>query len=159
MTIKSLPTYIFSLSESPGSVLAKNHVVIHNPTGSGKVMFLSAFFGSHVALATSVLTAPLRGLRCSGTPSGGLLEEAAATCKFIPAHPDPTAQVFTGNPTVTLGAPFLNSPASVDKRTSAVHGVDAPLPFAITPGNGVVFRQEAFSVDISWNISVIWRES
>lgn len=159
MSVKSNPTYIFSMAESVGALTAKNHLVVHNPTGSGKVMTLSAFFGSHVTLAPLSLTAPLRGLRCSGAPSGGTLQPASAICKFVPAHPDATAQVFTDNPTVTVGAGFLNSPAAVDKRASAVHGVDAPLPFVITPGNGVVFRQEAFSADIFWNISVIWRES
>lgn len=159
MTVKSNPTYLFSLAESAGSVVAKNHLVIHNPTGSGKTLFLSALFVSHVALAASVLTAPLRGYRYSGTPAGGTLQAASAICKFIPAHPDATAQVYTANPVVTVGAAFLNSPAGVDKRASSVHAVESPLPFLLLPGNGVVFRQEAFSPDISWNLSVLWRES
>jgi len=159
VSVKSNPTYLFSVAESLGAATAKNHLVIHNPTGSGKLLFLSGFFGSHVALAASALTAPLRGFRCSGTPTGGTLQAASAICKFVPTQSDPVAQVFTADPTVTVGPAFLNSPASVEKRASGVHAVDAPLPFIIAPGNGVVFRQAAFSVDISWNISVLWRES
>lgn len=158
VTVRSIPSYIFSVAESVGALTAKNHLVLHNPAGSGKKMFLSAYFGSHVTLAPLTLTAPLRAYRCSGSVTGGSLQLDSAVCKFIETQPDPAAEVYTANPTVTLGAAFLNSPANVDKRASAVHAVEAPLPFLLLPGNGVVFRQEAFSADIFWNISIIWRE-
>lgn len=158
MTAKPTVVYLFSVAESIGAVTAKNHLVVHNPAGSGKTLGLATAFMSNVALAATTITAPMRGFRCTYV-SGGTLQANSAILKFNSTHPDSVAEIYTDNPTVTLGAAVLNSPPNVEKRTSDVHVAQAEGALLILqPGESFVLRQAAFTVDIFWNISIAWTE-
>lgn len=157
MSAYSPPTYIFSMAESVSDIAAKNHVVLLNPSTSVKPILFGGFFASFTSVGVSTFMAPMRGYRCSDV-SGGTLHDVAETCKFDTALPNPVARLYTANPSVTLGAALLNSPLGIDKRSSAVHQIESPVPFLVRPGEGIVLRQGAVGLDLYWNLSVLWRE-
>lgn len=161
MTVKTFPTYDFSMADEPGTVAAKNFVSLFNPVGSGRLMILGGIFTSSAATATDTDPRTLRGWRTTAA-SGGDLESVSDIAKFDTAsHPDPVAEVRTGNPTVTLGAAILNHPAPIDKRSSSVtQTLGFPnAPFRFYPGQGFVMRMDAGVTTLFWNISLVWVEA
>ena len=155
--------YVFSADEVPSVVAATNYLSLFNPVGSGKNLYVGGAFVSCVAAGGSSITSPMRGFRIT-TATGGVLQAASATAKFISSTPDSVAEVRTGNPTVTLGAGIFNSPPAISAGAGGtpVHQVLIPPnsgPFLLAPGEGIVFRQAAGDVDLRWNLSISWAEA
>lgn len=155
--------YVFSADEIPGVVAANNYLSIFNPVGSGKtVIFAGAFISSSTA-GSSVTTSPMRGFRAT-LISGGVLQAANASAKFISSNPAQTAEIRTGNPAATLDGALFNSPPpiSATQGGTPVHAVPVPGgtgPFTLAEGEGIVMRQAVGDVDIRWNLSIVWAEA
>lgn len=159
MTLQRYPTYDASFAAIPGVAAANNYVSLFNPVGSGKIMLPTGFFISSTCVTPLDLTDPMRVLRITAS-SGGNLVATADVAKFSTAHPNHTAELRTGNPTVTLGAAIINSPQPIDKRSSNVHQIDLPpgASFVCRPGEGLVLRTEAGNTGVFWNVSLVWVE-
>ena len=153
--------YVFSLQRQDSLVAGKNFITMENPSGSGKILTLGAFFVSYMATVASPAY-PMRGYRTASAPTGGTLHTATEICRLDTALPDSIAVIRSGNPTTTLGPAFFNSPAGTVKDTvSGVHDVDAPVgfnPFIVRPGEAVVLRQDIGAIGHLWNVSILWRE-
>lgn len=154
--------YVHSIANTPGVVAANNFLSIFNPLGSGKVLSIGGLFFSSTSAGAASETEPLRMHRISAA-SAGTLQPDSATVKFQTGQPDPVAEVRIGNPTVTLGSPFVNSPPviTVGSGGTGVHEVPLPPgvgPFTCLPGEGVVARTAAGDTDQRWNITVLWAE-
>lgn len=169
-TVNTLPikdpaitgVYAFSADEIPGVVAANNFMSLFNPVGSGKTFIFFGAFISSAAAAASTVTAPMRGFRIT-TATAGTLQATSAIAEFVSAMPSPVAEVRTGNPTVTLGPGFFNSPPvlPVTNSVTPVHAVVFPGgtgPFTLVAGEGVAFRTNSGDVDQRWNIGMIWGE-
>jgi len=155
--------YVFSADEIPSVVAANNYLTLFNPVGSGKSLYVGGAFVSCVAGGGSNITSPMRGFRIT-TATGGVLQPASATAKFVSATPDSVAEIRTGNPTVTLGAGIFNSPPALSAGSGGtpVHQVLIPPnsgPFLLAPGEGIVFREAVGDVDLRWNLSISWAEA
>lgn len=155
-------SYIFSLDKVPIVAAANNYLSLFNPAGSEKIILVNGVFISSTLTTPSSVTDPLRGWRITAA-SGGVLQSAPGVAKTQSKLPDPTAEVRTGNPTVTLGAPVFNSPAPIENRSSSVHvvGLGAAIdPFILAPGEGLVLRSEAgAATGGTWNLSIVWAEA
>jgi hypothetical protein len=156
----------FSIDRQDSTVAAKNFLALFNPTASGKIITVGAFFVSYMTTVSSPLY-PMRGYRISTLPTGGTAQSQTAICRFDTQRFAPAGLIWTGNPTVgTLGAAIFNVTPGVGQgsnkdQSSMVEQVDAPFgfnPFVLYPGEGVVMRQEAGAVGHLWNLSIIWRE-
>ncbi|HEY6021929.1 MAG TPA: hypothetical protein VIY48_19295 [Candidatus Paceibacterota bacterium] len=154
--------YDFSLPQAVGVVAANNFISLFNPVGSGRVLSLGSVFISSSTTAASTITEPLRGFRITSA-TGGTLQTTSAIAHFITSDPDTLAEVRTGNPTVTLGAPFLNSPpfSGGAAGSGTVHVIPVPgglAPFTMVEGEGMVLRTNSGDIDQRWNISIVWSE-
>lgn len=154
----------FSVSRQDSTVAAKNFLALFNPTSSGKIITVGAFFVSYMTTVASPLY-PMRGFRISTLPTGGTAHAQTDICRFDTQRFAPVGQVWTNNPSVgTLGAAIFNVSPGLQQGqniSSTVEQVDAPFgfnPFVLYPGEGVVVRQEAGAVGHLWNLSIIWRE-
>lgn len=156
--------YVFSLSRQDSTVGAKNFLSLYNPTNSGKIVTVGAFFVSYMTTVASPLY-PMRGFRISAAPTGGTAHTESEVCRFDTQRFAPSTLVHSNNPSVgTLGAALFNVAPGLQQGqniSSSVEQVDAPFgfnPFVLYPGEGVVVRQEAGAVGHLWNLSIIWRE-
>lgn len=154
--------YIFSLQRQDSLVLGKNFITLENPSTSGRLMTMGAFFASFMATVAAPAY-PLRGYRTTNIPTGGTEHAVADICKMDTALPDPKAIVRSNNPAATLGAAFFNSPVGTVKDTieAPPHEIDAPTgfnPFVLRPGEAIVIRQDVGAVGHLWNVSILWRE-
>lgn len=155
--------YVFSADEIPGVAAANNYLSIFNPVGSGKTVIFAGAFLSATTAGTTTTTSPMRGYRAT-LISGGVLQAASASAKFITANPAPLAEIRTGNPAATLDGALFNSPPplSATQGGTAVHAVPVPGgtgPFILAEGEGIVMRQAVGDVDIRWNLSIVWAEA
>lgn len=155
-------SYDFSIANVTGVVAANNYVSLFNPVGSGRVISFGGGFVSSTSAGATSETAPMRGLRITAA-SAGTLVPASDIAKFSSASPNATAEVRTGNPTVTLGAAIFNSPPTISGSvgSTVVHQIAVPPgagPFTFAPGEGVVLRTEAGDADQRWNLSLVWVE-
>lgn len=156
--------YIFSAAGLAGVVAANTFLTIYNPVGSGKIVSIGGAFVSMVAAAASGATAPMRGYRFAGAPTGGTVQAAATIAKFATAYPNASAEIRLGNPTVTLGAALWNTPPAVTTGAGGgqfIHAVEVPPgvgPFSLAEGEGVALNTSAGDTDQVWNISIAWAE-
>lgn len=156
--------YVFSIASLPGVVAANTFLTVYNPVASGKTVSFSAAFISTAATAAAGATAPMRGYRFSGAPTGGTVQAAATVAKFNNASADSVVEVRTANPTVTLGAALWNTPPAVTAGVGGgqfVHMVDTPEgspPFVLAQGEGIALNCNAGDVDQIWNLTVVWAE-
>lgn len=161
MTRKVLPAYVFSMDKVQNQAGAYNYISLFNPAGSGKVVVISGIFLSTTLLTSSSITDSLRGWRTTAA-SGGTLQAASAIGKGQSQFPNASAQVRTGNPTVTLGAALFNSPSPIQDKAAPVHDVGVgslASPFTLVPGEGIVLRSQAgIGVGATWNMSIVWAE-
>lgn len=164
MTVKLLPTYVFSQAQHAGTVAAHNHVALTNPVGSGKVILLGGVFLSQVTAGAVAITDPMRGYLATNV-AGGTLEPASATAKVRSTLPDPVGQIRTEGLTATLGAAWFNSPPLLAIGASSapfVHQIPTSLPgggsISLLPGESTVLRTESGDTDTMWNISIAWLE-
>lgn len=155
-------TYVFSLQRQDSLVAGKNFITLLNPSGSGRLITISAIFVSYMATVASPAY-PLRGYRTTNNPTGGTLVAGSDICQLDTVHPSSVAVIRYGNPSCTLGSAFANSPVGTVKDTvGPVHGVDITYPFnpfRIRPNEAIVLRQDVGAVGHLWNISIPWRES
>ncbi len=155
--------YVFSDHQIPGSVTAYNHLALYNPIGSGKTVILAGVFVSSYTEGAVAGVDPLRGWLATNI-SGGTLEASSAIGKVRSTMPNAVAQVYTENPTATLGAAWFNSPATRSTAASSsafVHQIPAAIPagaITLLPGEGTVIRSETGDTDQRWNISIAWSE-
>lgn len=154
--------YVFSVANVPGVIAANNFVSLFNPSGSGKVLGIGGLFFSSTSAGAASETEPLRVHRITAA-SGGTLQADSASVKFQSAYPDPVAEVRIGNPTVTLGSPFINSPPVITVGSGGTGVHEVPLPagvgaFTLVPGEGIAIRTAAGDTDQRWNITVLWVE-
>lgn len=155
--------YVFSIANVPGVALANNFVSLFNPLGSGKVLSLGGFFFSSTSAGAASETEPMRVFRITAASAGTLANNATDVAKFQTAYPTPVAQIRTANPTVTLGAPFVNSPPVITVGSGGTGVHEVPLPaglgaFTLAPGEGVVIRTALGDTDQRWNITSVWAE-
>ena len=155
--------YVFSADEIPGVVAANNYLSIANPVGSGKTIIFAGAFISSTTAGASTVTAPMRGFRAT-LISGGTLQAASMSARFITTMPTQAAEIRVGNPAATLDGALFNSPPpiSATQGGTPVHAVPVPGgtgPFTLAEGEGIVMRQSAGDVDIRWNLSIVWAEA
>lgn len=164
MTVYRPPTYVLSRADISGTVAALNFMTLLNPAGSGKVIVLGAVFLSSYSVGAATVTEPIRGHRISAHSGGTLADNATEVARFSTSQPVPVAQLRYGNPAVTLGVPFFNSPPPVGQAagTAFVHEVEVPAgapPFLLLPGEGAVVRTAAGDIDQHFNITIAWSEA
>lgn len=157
-------SYVFSIPSLAGVVAANTFVTAYNPVGSGKIVSFASAFISTVSTAAASTTAPMRGYRFSGAPTGGTVQSAATIAKFNNAYANTVVEIRTNNPTVTLGPALWNTPPAVTSGVGGgqfVHEVNVPSgspPLLVAPGEGIAINCNAGDVDQVWNITVVWVE-
>lgn len=155
--------YVYSIANQPGVAAANNFISLFNPSGSGRIVSLAGIFISSYSVGQATATEPLRGWRISAASGGTLATNSTDVTKFLTTSRDPIPEIRISNPTVTLLAPFFNSPPPIGTGagTAFVHSVEAPPgagPFTLLPGQGVVVRTASGDVDQTFNISLAWGE-
>jgi hypothetical protein len=161
VTVKALPSYVFSIDAVQNQAGAYVFLSLFNPAGSGRVILVGGIFISSTLLTSSSITSSMRGWRIS-TASAGTLQADSAVTKVRGHFPDPTAEVRTSDPTVTLGSAFFNSPAPIADKQAPVHEIENPPglpPFTCAPGEGIALRTASgIGIGATWNLSVAWAE-
>lgn len=153
--------YIYSLAEVQGVAAANNYLSLFNPSSNTKRVLIAGLFLSNTQTNPSAVTTPMRGWRVSTATGGTLVTDLATIAKVQTPDPDPTVEIRTGNPTVTLGAALFNSPPNLDSRSTNVHDVDLPpgfKPFMLLPGEGIAVRSDTQTTTIFWNMTIVWAE-
>lgn len=165
MTVKRLPGYVFSQDQVPGVVAANTYVALLNPVGSGKVVLVGGVFISSATVGAVSGAPPLRGFLATNL-TGGVQAAMASIGRTKSTLPNPVGQIFTGNPSATLGAAWFNSPAletTGSESAPLVHQVPAAIPggdpITLFPGEATVIRSSAGDTDQRWNISIAWTEA
>lgn len=155
-------TYVFSAGNIAGIAAANNFMSLFNPLGSGKTLFFGAAYVSSNAVAGSTNAEPMNGFRITAA-SAGTLQAASAIGKFQSSMPTPSAEIRTGNPTVTTDAQLFNVPAPVGNQiTVPAYAVTVPAvapPFILAEGEGIVLRALGGDTDQRWNLSFVWSET
>jgi len=159
--------YIFAVVDAAGVAAANNFLALFNPSTSTKVVYLFLAKVSAYSVALAVTKNSIRTTRITAS-SVGTLQAASAIGKFDTRSPNPTAEVRTGNPTVTAAAEVFAVPPQ-DVITAA--GANTPktdelspvqiteTPIRLAAGEGVVMRQTiAGDVDQTFDMIVIWAE-
>lgn len=156
--------YLYSINDLPGVVAANNFVSLFNPVGSGKKLYyLGAFVSTYVTSGASTTRQSMQGHAISAA-SAGTLQASSAIFKFDSTYPNATAEVRTGNPTVTQVQNVFNSPPPINTTTTQyVHSVGIGLqefggPVVLRPGEGIVFTTDAGNTSQTWNVSIAWAE-
>ena len=156
--------YVASLTDAPGVVAANNFMTINNPSGNTKtIVLLGLFVSTYVASGASATRNSLQGM-LANTISGGTVMAASAIAKFSSAAPAATAEIRTGNPTVTTAANIFNSPPAINTSTAQyVHSVGSGASLAggtvtLLPNEGFVIRTAVGNTAQTWNISLLWGE-
>lgn len=157
-------SYLFSMDDVPGVVAANNFLSLFNPVGSGKFLYyLGSFISTYVTSGAATTRESMQG-HATVAASGGTLQAASNIFKFDSAYANASAEVRTGNPTVTIGPNVFNSPPPINTTTTQyVHSVGLGLlniggPVKIRPGEGIVFTTDAGTTNQTWNISIAWAE-
>lgn len=162
MTPSLTGVYVFNLPDVPAVVASNNYLSLFNPVGSGKtVVLLEGSLAAYVGGGSSNVEVSLQVLRVTAA-SAGTLQAASAICKFQTAYPNAVAEVRTGNPTVTVGAPFVSLPPVIQPSTNNfVYQIRPPVgggAFTLVPGEGIVFRTTSGDTDEQYNINMVWGE-
>lgn len=155
--------YLYSIADQVGVLTANNFMSFFNPVGSGRNALVAGFFISSYSVGQATATEPLRGWRISDATAGTLATNSTDVVKFSTASRDSNMELRTLNPTVTLVAPFFNSPPPVGTGagTAFVHSVEAPPgagTFLCRPGEGVVVRTASGDIDQHFNLTIAWGE-
>lgn len=155
--------YVYSQDQITGVVAANNYLALTNPVGSPRLVVVAGIFISSTTIGGISDAPPMRGFFTTNV-SGGSLVASSGIGKVRSTMPNPSAEVRTGNPTVTLGAPFFNSPATIASGSESpgfVHQVPTTIPagsITLLPGEGIVLRTASGSDPQRWNLSVAWSE-
>lgn len=156
--------YAFSVALQAGAVAANNFMSVFNPSGSGRFAVVGGLFFSSYGIGSTTASEPLRGHRITSASGGTLANNSTDMARYDSTYPVSFMEARTGNPTVTLGAPFVNSPPPLGTGgigTQFVHSMEPPLGsggFVLRPGEGIVLRTAAGDVDQFWNITCVWAE-
>lgn len=157
-----LTFYFHTIFDTPGVVAANTFLSVFNPATSTKlVIFFQAEVASYATGATSVPTS-LTANRISAS-SGGSLIAAANVNRFVTTDPNPSAQVRTGNPTVTtVGLPLNAWPPPLAVGAGENGTISTVVPpgagFVCQPGQGLSFATSGGDIDQMWKVNVIWAE-
>lgn len=165
MTVYRPPIYFHTIRDAAGVVAANNFLSVFNPLGSGKsLVFLQAEIVVY-AIGGTGGTESLVATRITSA-SGGSLVLASQVNRFLTGHPNPVAQVRTGNPSVTVDAAFpidLNAwapPQTTGQGGNIAFTTQAPGDgFICVPGQGIVFSTASGDTDQRWKINTIWAEA
>lgn len=156
-----LGVYLAAVHDIPATVAAQRFLSLFNPSGSGRVLVVLGVTVQDYSVNSVTASTSMEVWRASAA-SAGTLQAAANVNRFLTTFPNPSAEVRTANPTVTLSgtdalvgfAPSLGSGAQSPNAASPTPGAS----FVILPGQGVVFVQNAGDVDERWNVQIIWAE-
>lgn len=151
--------YVTAVVDAPGVVAANTFIALYNPPASGLNLYMTAFAVSAYVATDAAVVGSVELRRFSG-PSGGV-DSTAGIVKVNSASPTPSAQVFTSNPTVTLGNSFGAVPPPLS--AGSFNGVaqvliNAPVPVVLAEGEGILWRTAAGDVDQRWNLGFTWVE-
>lgn len=167
LTVAALPsgatTYHYSIIDAPGVVAANNFISLFNPVDSGKNYMLLAIHVNNYATGASGSTASLAKYRISSA-TGGTLVASNKISRYDTLSILSTAQVRTGNPTVTTTTGTPGTPIAPPISTGAGTNVEtiihtpAGTMYLIHPGEGVAFSTASGNVNQIWDIHLIWCE-
>jgi hypothetical protein len=157
--------YTTLIENVPTVNTANNYLSVFNPIGSGKNLIFAQFTAFPYATAAQATTINMEVQRIS-TATGGTQLAAANINKFDTTQANATAEVRTGNPTVTLvgTVPLIAIPPAI---TNAANGVSSPVDiipptgslFICRPGEGVVVKQLAGAGTTQvWSLGLTWSE-
>jgi hypothetical protein len=154
--------YVGAITDVPGVVAANNFMCFFVPATATI---------AHVSF--EVIVQPY-SVGMSSTPnsmvvqrvtscSGGTLQAASTTGRFLTTMPDPQSQIFTNNPTCTVTGPNLAAfppPISngVGSGSTSSQTVVPGASFTMLPGQGLLFRTAAGNTNQMWNIEYVWGE-
>lgn len=158
-------TYDYTIADVAGVVATNNFMSIFNPVASGRTIIIVGVFVSSTASGGTSITAPMRGFRVTTATGGTLATNSTDICKLQTSAPTAAVEIRIGNPTVTLGPPFFNSPPTISASvgSTAVHVITVPpspaaTTFTLAPGEGIVLQTLSGDVDQRWNLGVVWSE-
>lgn len=154
--------YVFNLPDQTGVVAANNYLSVFNPVASGKTLVLiGGSMACYLGNGASNVEVSVQAFRITAA-TVGTLQAASAICKFQTAYANPVAEVRTGNPTVTVGAPFASLPPVIQPSTNNfVYQIMQPPgagAFTLAAGEGVVFRTTSGDTDEQYNFNIVWGE-
>lgn len=155
--------YSFTLVDQAGVAAANNFLCLFNPSGSNDTLVVLSAFVNQYSVAAAATKNSLRATRVT-TCTVGTLQAAAAINKYSTSFANASAEVRTGNPTVTAAAEILawppNEAITAAGTTAAGFWDWTPVErFTLVPGEGIVFRQTiAGDVDQTYNIRIAWGE-
>lgn len=153
--------YIHSITDVSGVVAANNYYVLYNPASSTHLVIVEGVTLEVIATGTVTSASSMLVYRISGAPTGGTQVTGPNINRFYTGFPDPQAQIFVGNPTVTtVGNPLIGFHSALGSASGA-NSDAAPVPaasFVLLPGQGVVWRQLTGSTNHMWNIQMVWGE-
>lgn len=154
--------YIFSTIDQPGVVAANNFLTLFNPVNSGKLIIpLVISCENYTIGASSTATSMTVGRISSAT--GGTLVAASTIPRFKTTDDNCSAEVRTGNPTVTnvrasgIGySPPLSTGAGIGAviTQTELSGVQ----FILQPGEGLVWSTAAGNTNQVWTLRATWQE-
>lgn len=156
--------YSFVLVDVAGVAAAQNFLCVMNQAGSGDTLELQAVWVHAYSVAVSATKNSIRLTRVT-TCTVGTLQAAAAINKFRSAFANATAEVRTGNPTVTAGAEVIawapNENVTAAGTTAAGQAAEwnPSQSFVLLPGEGVVLRQTiAGTTAQTYVLRIAWAE-
>lgn len=165
MSLYIPPFYFHTVSDVPGTVAAKSFLTIFNPPASTlAVVFFSVEISVYSVGATGG-TDSLFARRITAV-SGGTQLDPNAVNRLNTTNPNPVAEVYVDNPSITTDPVFTHGLASwPPPQTTGVGGgttttSTAPGPgFVCLPGQGVTFRTEAGTTNQRWKVLANWAEA
>lgn len=158
--------YSFTLVDAPGVAAANRFLSLFNPAASLKTLIILEASVQSYSVTIAATKNSMRLTRIT-TATVGTLQAATEINKFISTDPNPTAEVRTANPTVTLGAevdafgPNENITAAASNSISRRTQTFQPEwgEFRMAAGEGLAFHQTiAGDVDQTWLLKLIWVE-
>ncbi len=162
-----LGIYSFSLVDVPGVAAANRFLSVFNPAANPNTMVLLGVYVCSYSVAIAATKNSLRLTRITAA-TVGTLQAITAINRFQTAiDPNPTMEVRTANPTVTLAAEIKafgpNEVITAAGTTAVSQQEFLPNPnwgeFVLVPGQGVAVHQTiAGDVDQTYNIVVVWAE-
>lgn len=157
------PAYRYVLSAN-GVVAANNFLTLTNPANSGAVVAF-ALDALHVrcgSVGPVTLQPPMIVSRATGVSGGTLVNSATSVTRYRTASPAPAAELRTGNPTATVGTPFVLVHSIESTGAATPVGVEFNVTLddvELAEGESLVFRTSAGDVDQRWIIGFTWKES
>ena len=158
--------YSFCLQDVAGVAAGNNFLTLFNPASSTKILKVFRVQYNAYAVAVTIAKASIHVGRITAA-SAGTLQAASAICLHKSSFPNPTAEVRTGNPTITAAAewlgyspPVLVTAAGADASTHFEWSADTPDELlTLAASEGIVIRTTvAGDTDETFNFKIGWME-